>query len=183
MTRQILFFAAGDDLVPVLAMVERLGALQYVPMGQSSTVERKIFLSGSLIPELGTATADSAIKSQSYLVAASATAIRPRKIVVPASGDAFCVDQVLNFETVTLTPGGVWREEQEMVLNGRVATVSDSAASQVLMKRFAAAMKKWFTRIRAFWVGPRALTLLDAGGRLTIGAQSSRDFDLTKSTI
>ena len=88
------------------------------------------------------------------------------------------MDQLANPDTVTLTPGGVWT--QDIVLYGRVATASDSKASQELMRRFACAIKKQFTKIRAFYVGPKARELLDKGKRLTIAAQSPRDFDLVR---
>jgi hypothetical protein len=47
------------------------------------------------------------------------------------------------------------------------------------MKRFNSAVKKTFTKVKAFYVGPKALELLERGMRLTISAQSPREFDLT----
>jgi hypothetical protein len=47
------------------------------------------------------------------------------------------------------------------------------------MKRFNAEIRKEFSKVKAFWVGPNALTLLNAGKRLTDASQSPREFDLT----
>jgi hypothetical protein len=39
-------------------------------------------------------------------------------------------------------------------------------------------MKKYFTKVRAYYVGPGALALLKNGTRLTGAEQSPREFDL-----
>ncbi len=46
------------------------------------------------------------------------------------------------------------------------------------MKLFHGAVRKQFTKVRAFYVEPQALTWLYAGKRLTISDQSPREFDL-----
>jgi hypothetical protein len=46
------------------------------------------------------------------------------------------------------------------------------------MKRFYTAIRKRFTKVRAFWVGPEALALLHAGKRLTAATQCPPEFDL-----
>jgi hypothetical protein len=46
------------------------------------------------------------------------------------------------------------------------------------MKRFRAAMKESFTRVRAFWVGPQAMELLRNGKRLTLAEQCPPEMDL-----
>ena len=74
--------------------------------------------------------------------------------------------------------GGRWGEE--VVLNGRVATVSGSDFAQELMKSFSRSFKKRFSKIKAFYVGLGASVLLDAGKRLTAAEQSHREFDLTR---
>ncbi len=94
-----------------------------------------------------------------------------------AGVERFCVDQLVNPDTIWFTPGGVWGED--FVLNGRVGTASDSDPSRYLMKRFDSAFKKRFRKIKAFLVGPGALAFLEAGKRLTAAVQSPRDFDLT----
>jgi hypothetical protein len=86
------------------------------------------------------------------------------------------VDQLRNPDSVTFTPAGIW--DDDVILHGRVATASDSEASQALMRRFHVAIKKGFAKVKAFYVGPQAMELLKAGKRLTIAAQSPREFDL-----
>jgi hypothetical protein len=68
--------------------------------------------------------------------------------------ERICVDQLANPDTVTFAAGGIWTDE--IILEGCVATVSDSQASQELMRRFQSAIKKAFRKVKAFYVGPKA---------------------------
>jgi hypothetical protein len=50
-----------------------------------------------------------------------------------------------------------------------------------LMRRFHEAIKRNFSKIRAYYVGPEAYELLKRGKRLTINEHAAREFDLTIS--
>jgi hypothetical protein len=91
----------------------------------------------------------------------------------------YLFDQLENDASITFNPAGLWGND--LLLHGRLATVWDDEVSQTLMKQFAKPLRKSFRKIKAFWVGPEAEAMLDAGKRLTIGAQSPRDFDLRRS--
>lgn len=173
--KQLLFYAAERDLLPVFETVERSRPLKYVRMGQVEGLDLETFAAGVELPNLGKASSDSAINSDSFLVAEYSLPIKTRR-VKGAVGERLYVDQLENPDTLVLTPGGAW--ETGIILHGRAATVSESMTSQELMKQFHAAFRKHFTKIKAYFVGPEALTLLEAGRRLTISAQSPRDFDL-----
>ena len=173
--KQIHFYALKEDLLPVLEAVERGGPLKYVRMGQSSTPNYESFAHGAGIPNLGNASSDSASSGQSFLVAGRDVPVNVRAINA-AGVERYAIDQLVNPDTVTLTPGGIWGED--VVLSGRVATVSNSAPAQELMKRFNSAFKEHFSKVKAFSVGPKAFALLSAGKRLTSSAQSPREYDL-----
>jgi hypothetical protein len=176
--RQIHFFALKDDLLPVLETVERDGPLKYISTDNSTTADYRSVSHGIQIPNLGIARSESAINCETFLVAESAVAIRVRPIELNAGGVSYAIDQLVNPDTITLTPGGLWGSD--IVLKGNVGTVSDSELAQQLMKRFSSAVKRHFKKVKAFWIGPQALGHLDTGKRLTIAAQSPQDFDLTR---
>jgi hypothetical protein len=176
--KQLQFYAVVGDLLPVLQAVEDRGPLKYVLTGNFTTPDLQTFLRGSQLPNLGKATCDSATGSDSFLVCQPELQIIVRHLPGTGGIERFCVDQLANPETVTLTPGGIWNED--IVLYGCVGTASGSEASQELMRRFAGAIKKQFTKIKAVYVGPKACELLDAGKRLTLAAQTPKDFDLTR---
>jgi hypothetical protein len=173
--KQIHFFALAEDLLPVLETVERGRLLKYIPMGQSPVEDCQKFSHGAEIPNLGKASTDSASSCQAYLVSEGETPINIRPILV-GGVMKYAVDQLLNPNTVTFTPAGLWGED--VVLNGRVATTSDNVEAQQLMKRFNSAFKKRFRRVRAFLVGPAAYVLLTEGKRLTASVQSPSEYDL-----
>jgi hypothetical protein len=176
---QIRFFALKDDLIPVLDVVERKGPLKYTLTGNFLVAEMKgeitVFETGTDIPDLGTASGDQQAACDSFLVCEGNVEIRLRRIR-GNDGDRVCVDQLVNADTVTFTPGGIWNGD--VVLSGRVATVSDTVVAQTLMRRFKSAIKKTFTKVGAYYIGPNALTLLKSGRRLTDAVQSPPEYDL-----
>jgi len=175
--KQIHFFALKDDLLPVLEAVEREIPIKYILMGNFPKREFEAFSSGGQIPHLGQSPTESASSGRLFLVTRQAVPIEARSIETP-SGIRYSLDQLVNPDTVTLSPGGRWGED--VVLNGRVATASDTPLTRELMKIFNKVFRKQFSKIKAFYVGPGAVTLLDIGKRLTAAEQSPREFDLTR---
>jgi hypothetical protein len=172
---QTIFFALKDDLLPVFEAAERQGPLQYVLSGAFPSSNVSIFDHGWDIPTLGKATFESASGSDSYLVCEVGTQV----IVRHRESDGhnrFFVDQVLNPDSITLSPGGMW--DEDVMLYGRVASASDSEISLHLLRRFDLAIRKHFLKVGRSYVGPRALELLKMGKRLTIAKQSPPEFDL-----
>ena len=178
--KHIHFYAVKEDLLPLLEIVDSKGPLKYARMGNFSREELKngicVFASGAALPNLGKATADSSAACEAFLVCDREATINPRAVQA-VDGERICVDQLANPDSVVFKPGGIWNEE--ILLEGSIGTASESQASQALMKRFQAAIKKTFTKVKAFYVGPKALALLKSGKRLTISAQSPPEFDLT----
>ena len=174
--KQIQFFATREDLLLVLENVERDTTLRYVRTGNQLNPYFETFQRGRDIPNLGVADRETGSVCGTFLVAKAATSITAKNLRGSSGVQRFVVDQLLNPDTVALTPAGRWGED--LVLNGRLATASNAAVSQELMKRFSSAFRKHFRRIGAYWVGPQSVALLAAGKRLTISAQSPPDFDL-----
>jgi len=182
--KHILFFALKEDVLALLELADGKGPLKYARMGNFSRDDIKdginVFDSGAGIPNLGKANADSSAACEAFLVCERETPIHLR-VLQGSNGDRVCVDQLANPDSVEFKPGGIWNED--VVLHGRIATASESQMSQALMKRFQAAAKKTFSKVKAFYVGPKALVLLESGKRLTISAQSPREFDLTPASV
>lgn len=159
---------------------------------------------GEGIPNLGTATADSATACRAYLICSPRAKINVRqlstitqsdvertsrsigRVVIPTDNRSlqplvgvqrFAIDQLLNPNTAVLSPGGRWKED--IVLTGNFATASQTDAAQNLMRRFQASLRKICTRVRGSYVGPEAMSLLQSGARLTDAEQCPREFDLT----
>jgi hypothetical protein len=170
------FFALAEDLLPVLAQVESDRSLKYVRMGNFLQPEPEAFLGGSLIPNLCKATSESSVGCESFLVCERHVAVRAERLRPRTGPERFLVDQLLNPDTVELSPGGLWTGD--ILLRGRVATASQAASSRSLLRRFDGVLRKHFQAVQGCLVGPRAMTMLKAKKRLALAEQSPREFDL-----
>ncbi len=171
------FFALEGDLLPVLEAVERDGGLVYVRTGHNPEgLER--FTRGAEIPGLGEADQATGSVCGAFLVVAPGTPVTIRPVKLDAGGTNHLVDQLLNPDSVVITPAGLWRGS--VLLPGRVATASRSSSAQLLMRRFRRAFSRHFTKLKAYRMGPLALAMLRSGGRLTHSAQSPPEYDLTE---
>lgn len=170
------FFATQADLLPVLDAVDAGAALQYVRTGNFTSSVTQRFTKGRDLPELGIASSTTASTCASWLVAPADQRIHIRTLSVLSSPMRYLVDQMENPDTIVLTPAGLWQDE--ILLHGRIATVSETPEAKTLMALFAAEIRRGFKTVKAFAVGPEAMAMLAAGTRLTISAQSPRDFDL-----
>jgi hypothetical protein len=195
------FYATREDLLAVTEEVESVMPIKYVRFGQTTKLPPKSFKSASEIPNLGIATNPSAVGCEKFLVCDSQVVIKARALKVLAEEDVnrsmienkssltrligqerFAIDQLVNPETICFRSGGLWNSE--ILLHGGIDTASQSKPSMALMKEFKKAIQRNFTKIKAFYVGLQALGLLKSGYRLTISAQSPKEFDLAmESTI
>ena len=139
----------------------------------------EVYDRGSDIPNLGIAACESAIAYDTYLVYEPDVSIEARVIDESSGIRSYRIDQLINPDTISFSPGGIWK--REIALYGRVATVSASfsESAKLLMRRFQSAIRKRFVRLKAYYVAPKALELLKSGKRFTIAEQSPREFDLT----
>lgn len=177
--KRIQFFATREDILLVLKVVESDGPLQYVRTGNQLNPDFETFLRGTDIPNLGVADQETGSVCKAFLVTKTTVPITVQSIKGSSGVQRYLMDQLLNPDTVGFTPAGMWGED--IVLQGVVGTASESAASQDLMKKFNSAFKESFTKMQGRFVGPQALALFNAGKRLTIAAQSPRDFDLVST--
>jgi len=162
-------------LLRILEAAEKAHEIKYVRFGASDNPTPNSFPSAAFIPGLGRASSESSISSDTFLICNRSENIHPRQV----SGPRYLFDQLLNPETVTFTPGGLWGED--LLLNGRFATASTGTVSLGLLKLFQSLVRKRFTRIKAYYLGEEAAQTLDQGKRLTIGAHSARTFDLSRT--
>jgi hypothetical protein len=129
--KQILFFALRDDLISLIEIVEAAAQLKYVRVGNYQTPEIESLPSALDIPDLGKANFGTASGCASYLVCKRDTPVNVRLVAAAGGASRFPVDQLISPDTVVFTPAGVWSDE--ILLHGRVATVSDTAPAQELM--------------------------------------------------
>ena len=172
----LMFYATAEDLAPVLSALEAHESLQYTLTGLFKVNKLQTYFSFAEIPNFSQASHPNAIANPTYLAALRGTALRTSEIPQEAGGVRFDVSQRLNEDTITFSPGG-WYGTQ-VILYGRVATISASPSSKNLYNFFAKACRGHFQKVQKFYVGAEALNLANGGVRLTIGASSPAEFDL-----
>jgi hypothetical protein len=196
MSKICYFYATKEDLLAVTGLFESGTRVKYVRFGTVTKLPPESFGTAAEIPNLGNANHPSAVGCHKFLVCDAKEMIRPRRLktlteldvnqtafvvderplMALIGVDRFAIDQLDNPDTITFTPGGVWKED--ILLHGGIGTASQSKTSEALMKRFRTIVKKAFVKVQAFYVGPQAFELLRRGKRLTISAQSPQEFDL-----
>lgn len=171
------FYATCDDLLPVLEAVERKHSLAYTLGGSIQSSEFSTVYSGAAIATLATpAPHPNASGGYRYVVTPADVEVAIREIAQGAGGICYAIDQLVNPISIIFEHGGFYAPG--ILLFGRVSNCSEHPAAAKLYRAFATAIAKNFTRIQAFYVGPKAVDLLNQGCRLTIGADSPPDYDL-----
>ncbi|WP_141758669.1 hypothetical protein [Duganella sp. HH105] len=171
------FYATANDLLPALDHIESKLQLAYTLTGLFDEDAQITYATGSTLPTLAKPlSVGSAIAGPGYLVTERLLPIRSREVQQNDGGKKYAVDQLLNPDSIVFQHGGFY--SAEIFLPGRIATVSDTPAAMKIQRAFSTVFTKRFTRVKAYWVGQEALTLLQQGTRLTFGEGSPSEFDL-----
>jgi hypothetical protein len=150
--------------------------LQYTPTRHVVTNKAQIYLSYADIPDFGRTNHPTAVNNPAYLVALRGTAVQIESIPLRTGGMNFAIDQILNKDTVTLRPGGMYGHD--VLLYGSIGTVSESDASLNLYDFMVEPYLARFKQVREFYLGPEAFDLWKSGVRLTTSVASPAKFDL-----
>jgi hypothetical protein len=124
------------------------------------------------------APSDSAASCPKYLVTELDEVVASRRIARYHGTEVWSIDQLENANSTVLSHGGFFGED--VLLYGEIRTVHRTPAAQRLQRAFDTAIRKNFTKIKAFRVGERVEALLDAGVRLTGAKQSPAIYDLSR---
>jgi len=157
-------FATRGDLEPGLADAERSRELRHVSLAG---------MEGLGISRTGNHL------EPSYLVAPRNVAVAARAVPQRKGGVLFALDQMENPSTFVFQPGGIF--EQQCLVAGHIGTIHEDPIGKELLQDFSRAVTRGFKKVRSYWVGPEALTLLDSGVRLvTISAKEPSEYDLSR---
>lgn len=176
MSRSIAFFAAGEDLKGVAAAIEAERRLQYVLTGLFDTRELLTADSVEDIESFGIAQKGDQAQERSYLVAAATRPINVREVPQRRGGVKYAIDQMENPATLVISPGG--RFGDVAVIGGQIGTATDDVAALELFKSFEREIKRRFSKVKSYYVGPSAKALMESGARLTTSVRSPAEFDL-----
>ncbi|MEM7607003.1 MAG: pentapeptide repeat-containing protein [Myxococcota bacterium] len=174
------FFATEADMRAALAHFETLASIKFVEAGTFTTPEPAIYREAKDLPDVGTATHETATISRGFIVLAADREVQPRERTLKNGGRLWDVRQTRYVDSVLLQMGGVWPATGAMLPGNMFTAYRDSKAGKALIKAFRSALrKKGFKKVKRYSVGPGAMNLLMAGRRFaTLAIQSPADYDL-----
>jgi hypothetical protein len=179
MRSRIHFFAIKEDWPAVFDYVERKRHLVYTATGfdQMRNPDPPRYLEGKAIPNLGLASYEQCIACDSYMVSPFPKVPTPIKGLMFDGEARYDLYSSAYPDTIRLIHAGRWKD---MIVSGLIDTMGQGPQAQSLINAFHAAMKKSFTRVNAYWVGPQAHGEWLQGRRLTDAEQSPPEYDLRK---
>ena len=177
-SKQLMFFALKDDIKKVLIELESNIQVQYCKSGMFDGKNMFKYYYHFEIPNLGYTPYGDWNRIDEYLLCKKATIINLELVPQRAGGFKYAVDQGCNMKSIEIKLGGVFTEEENVLVAGRVATISEEADSLELYKFLSTKIKRDFKRIGAFYVGKKAEERLNEGWRLVTNVRLSKEFDL-----
>jgi hypothetical protein len=175
-TFQTHFFATRRDQIALVNSVEEREHFKYAPAGLFESPKAQIYSPGAMIPTLGVAKNENAIGGDCYLVIASTDDFACREIRQAGGEIKYAFDQSENPNSIIFLHGGFY---QDILLYGKIGTVSNTAASKAIYRLFLSVVRTRYAKVGSYFVGPEAQDFARSGGRLTIAAQSPHEYDLS----
>lgn len=177
MERPTPFFATRSDLLKWLGAVaaDRRLALTVAGLFEEKGVRT---LPLEQCGTLGISETGNHLTDKAYLIHEESTTISVREVPQRRGGVQYSVDQQLNPQTVGLKAGG--RFGENVVISGQLGLGTGDAASDELANVLLKELRKQFTRIKSYYVGEQAASLLDSGARLTINSAAPPEYDLAR---
>lgn len=175
MSFMINFFALKGDLLLVLGELEAKRQIKYVQGGRLGGPTPEVWYSAPDLPMLGRS-ADDHGGGREYLIVDRAADVYIEKMTMFSGDERFDVHNGGNPASIDFRPGGEWTDDA--ILSGNFTTLHKTPESQALMRAVRSRIKKHFTRVRAYWVGPDALAAFRAGRRLASAIQCPPEYDL-----
>ena len=170
----VYFFTTPDELIVVLQEYEDGNPIKYYPCGIVDSLED--YASAADIPDFGKPENESSIGSGSFLIAPAANAPRLRSIQTITNQINHHLDQLVNEESVVITPGGFWKPD--VLLGGHLGTANATDFSKDQIRRFRTALRRRCTKHTVYWIGSGAAKAYANNVRLTQSEQSPTKFDL-----
>ncbi len=170
------FFATGSDLLPAVEAFEANNAVQYLLQGMFDEALTEQCHSAASIPNLGIAAFGHRDAEKTYLVIDRTALATFREVPQRRGQSRYSLDLMTNPTGFSFRPSGMFTGQ--FVIDGYIGTATGNPVSSELCKALAREIRKRFTKIRDYYVGPEALRLMEGGWRLTFSTQTPKEFDL-----
>jgi hypothetical protein len=174
-----MFFLTLDDIEQVLRDIETSIDIRYYKTGLFDNKSVPVYDSLFDTPDLGTTISGDWNRIDNYLILKRSIPINIREVPQRTGEIKFAVDQLTNPKSIELKLGGIYQKKENVIVAGRVSTISDVEDSKELYKLFTNKIKKGFEKIGTFYVGKKALEKLKSGWRLVTNEKSPKEYDFS----
>jgi hypothetical protein len=176
-SKQLMFFTVLDDIEHILQNIESCIEVRYFKTGLHDSNQFCNAL--TKIPNQGAAISGDWNRVDCYLVMKAGQKLNIREVPQRTGETKYTVDQMANPKSIELKLGGIYRDN--IIVAGRIATISEDNDSSELYKLFTSKIKREFRKIGSFYVGRSAEEKLRLGWRLVTNDKSPVEYDLSWS--
>jgi hypothetical protein len=175
---QTMFFATFADLEPILKDVEKAYGIHYFQMGLLDVPETIHCNSIFENPDVGFISKGDWNYDRRFLVMPKELSLQVREVRQVTGRIKYAIDPTMNADSVCLQFGGIYRQKENVLVAGKIATIMEEPFSLAFYKLFSKKIQKGFKRIGAFYVGKEAEEKLHAGWRLVQDERRKPEYDL-----
>lgn len=177
-SKQIMFFALSEDIENIMQDFESINEIEYFRTGLFDNRNIPIYNSVCDVPNFGYTFSGDWNRIDNYLIIKKSTTLNIREVYQSAGGLKFAVDQMVNPKSIEIKVGGLYKEIENIIIAGRIATISDDLDSLFFFKLLSSKIKKEFKKNGPFYVGSLAQEKLKLGWRLVTNVKAPKEFDL-----
>lgn len=176
----MMFFAMLEDIENSIRDIESMIDIQYYKTGLLDSKSIPTYKSVFYVPNIGVALSGDWNRLDNYWITKKTTLINVREVPQKTGETKFAVDQMNNPKSIEMKLGGIYREKN-VIVAGRISTISEDSDSNELYNIFTTKLKKEFKKIGVFYVGKKAEDKLRLGWRLVTNEKSPKEYDLALS--
>lgn len=180
-SKQIMFFTQLGDIENIIRDFESAIEIQYYKTGLLDSKNIPTYDSLFNVPNVGFTLSGDWNKIDNYLITKKTTSLNVREVPQRMGETKFAVDQMNNPKSIEIKLGGIYKEKENVLVAGRISTISEDSDSNELYKLFTTKLKKEFNKIGTFYVGRKAEEKLKMGWRLVTNEKSPKEYDLALS--
>lgn len=176
-----MFFALLEDIENIIQDFESVNKIQYYQIGMFDSKKIPAYNSATEFPNVGYTFSGDWNRIDDYLIIKDTTPLNIDEVPQRTGGIKFAVDQGNNPKSIEFKIGGIYKAKENVIVAGRVATISEEPDSLAFFKFLSSKIKKEFKKIGTFYVGKSAEKKLKEGWRLVTNEKSPKEYDLTLS--
>jgi hypothetical protein len=175
MADDVYFFMTRSDLRGVLAVLNEMERLQFVPSKRYSDPAEVVAYTLDDLPNLGVALHGSEMMEESVLLMPEGVAVSSLKIDQMNGTTSYLVGPSQNPDSLIMWPAGEFNEN--CIIRGRFGTSDDTPYATKLHRELMRVLKQQCVLAKKHFLGPEAVQRLRAGARLTHTVRASAEYD------